>query len=68
MAVKIEKDGSFQVIYGGAWKGLNVEVPSNLLDDLSFPVKLYDWRSDSIVHLNKQPFKELATQLTGRAA
>ena len=38
------------------------------LDDLSFPVKLYDWRSDSIVHLNKQPFKELATQLTGRAA
>jgi hypothetical protein len=37
VAVKIEKDGSFQVIYGGAWKGLNVEAPPNLLDDLSFP-------------------------------
>jgi len=30
------------------------------LDALSFPAKVYDWRSDSVVHMNKQPFLQLA--------
>lgn len=37
MAVKIKDDGSFEVLYTGPWKGLNVQAPPNLIDEKETP-------------------------------